>query len=350
MRRRLALAAALALAGGFGTLASPATELPPAAAERVVAIGDVHGSADHFVAMLMRAGLINAERKWTGGKTIFVQTGDTTDRGQGVREIFDLLISLEKQASAAGGKVVAVLGNHEVMNLVNDLRDVSPEALASFGGEDAYRQAFSKDGQYGKWLRGKPILAEVDGTVFMHAGIDLEFSTDSLDALNRRAQREIAEWDAGVRWMLDKKLIDPSARFATIVTSARAEIERLNALHAAKDKNLPADAPKTASLLLPLANITSSSLFSAQGPLWFRGFATWPDEEGKAKMDALLKHYRVTRFVTGHTVQRDGRITPRFDGRLFLIDTGMLGGKFWPAGRASALEIVPGAVNSLYVV
>jgi hypothetical protein len=266
-----------------------------------------------------------------------------------VREIFDLLMSLEKQAPAAGGRVQVILGNHEVMNLVNDLRDVSPDTFASFGGEDGYRQALSKDGVYGKWLRSKPILAEIDDTVFMHAGIDLGFSTESLDALNRRAHREIAEWDAGVRWMLEKKLIEPSTRFATIVTAARAEIERLNALHAAKDRNLPADAPKTATLLLPIANITSSSLFSAEGPLWFRGFATWPDAEGKGKMEALRKHHRVKRFVTGHTVQRSGRITQRFDGSLFLIDTGMLGGKFWPAGRPSALEILPAAVNPMYV-
>ena len=322
---------------------------PPDAASRIVAIGDVHGSADHFVAMLTRAGLIDAQRNWTGGKTVFVQTGDTTDRGAGVREIFDLLMSLEKQAAAAGGKVLVGLGNHEVMNMVNDLRDVAPEAVASFGGEEAYRKAFSKEGQYGKWLRGKPILTELDGTVFMHGGIDLSFSTEPLDALNRRAQREIADWDAGVRWMIDKKLIDESTQFATIVNAARAEIERLNALHAKKDRNLPADAPKTAALLLPIANITASSLFNAQGPLWFRGFATWSDAEGREKMNALLKHYRVKRFVTGHTVQRNGQITSRFDGALFLIDTGMLGGKFWPGGRPSALEILPTGVNMLYV-
>jgi hypothetical protein len=348
MTPRLALIAAIAAFSGIA-VGEPTLKGFAPAAERVVAIGDVHGSADHFVAILTRAGLIDAQRKWSGGKTTFVQTGDTTDRGAGVREIFDLLMALEKQAAAAGGKVQVVLGNHEVMNLVNDLRDVSPEAIASFGGEDGYRKALSKDGEYGKWLRRKPILAKVDDGVFMHAGIDLDFSKESLDDLNRRAQREIAEWDAGVRWMLDKKLIDETARFAAIVTAARGEIERLNALAAAKDKTLPADAPKTAAMLLPLANIPSSSLFNPQGPLWFRGFATWADAEGAAKMEALLKHHRVKRFVTGHTVQRDGRITPRFNEALFLIDTGMLGGKFWPAGRPSALEIVGERVNPLYV-
>ena len=347
MTRRLLLALVVCAVAGGAALKGLTTT--PAAAARIVAIGDVHGAGEPFAAILKRAGLIDEQRRWTGGKTVFVQTGDTTDRGPDVRAIFDLLMSLEKQAAAAGGKVHVVLGNHEVMNLVGDVRDVSPEAFAAFGGEAAYREAFSKDGRYGKWLRTKPILTEVDGNVFMHAGIDLEFSQEPLDALRKRAEREIAEWDAGVRWLEDKKLIQPTTRFAEIVGAARAEIERLNTLHATKDKNLPADAPRIAALLLPLANIGGASLFHPQGPLWFRGFATWPDAEGAPRMAALLKHHNVKRFVTGHTVQPDGRITSRFDGSLFLIDTGMLGGKYWPKGRPSALELLPTAANPIYV-
>ena len=66
-------------------------------------------------------------------------------------------------------------------------------------------------------------------------------------------------------------------------------------------------------------------------------------------MAALLKQHRVKRFVTGHSVQKGGRITTRFGGTLFLIDTGMLNGKFWPSGRASALEILSEKTNLLYV-
>ena len=349
MIRRFALSLAVVAVAIVVTPLKGLTTHGTPAAPRIVAVGDVHGSFDNFVAILTRAGLIDAQRNWTGGNTVLVQTGDTTDRGPGVRKIFDLLMALEKQAASAGGRVQVILGNHEMMNLVSDLRDVAPEAFESFGGEAPYREAFSKDGRYGKWLRSKPIIAEIDDTVFLHGGLDLEFSKDSINDLNRRAQKEIVDWDAGMRFMLEKKLIDSTARFAAIVTAARAEIERLNALFEAKDKNLPSDAPRTVTLLLPIANIPASSLFHAQGPLWFRGFATWSDAEGKERMDALLKHYRVKRFVTGHTVQREGRINPRFGGALFLIDTGMLDGKFFPNGRPSALEILPDATNPIYV-
>ena len=65
-------------------------------------------------------------------------------------------------------------------------------------------------------------------------------------------------------------------------------------------------------------------------------------------MAGLLQKFRVKRFVTGHTPQPAGRITKRFGGSLFLIDTGMLGGKFYPGGRGSALEIVGDTVKAIY--
>jgi hypothetical protein len=54
------------------------------------------------------------------------------------------------------------------------------------------------------------------------------------------------------------------------------------------------------------------------------------------------------RFVTGHTPQLpEGRITARFNRRIFLIDTGMLS-TFFKGGRASALEVQDGRVTALY--
>jgi hypothetical protein len=326
--------------------ASPAGQGSPS--ERLVAIADIHGGFEPFVSILTAAKLIDAQRHWIGGKAVLVQTGDITDRGTGVREALDLLMSLEKEAGAAGGKVNVTLGNHEVMNMFGELRDVAPEVLTAFGGEAAYIAAFSRDGRYGKWLRGKPVVTTINGTAFMHAGINLEFSDVSLDDLNKRARREIEAWDDGRRQLEESKLVDSSARFAQVVDAARAELERLKALLDAK-KPVPEDTPRVAALLLPVANIVTSSLFNGDGPLWFRGFAGWTDEEGAAKMAALLKHFSVSRFVTGHNPQRNGQILERFGGALFLIDTGMLDGKFFPGGKPSALEISGGVAKPIYV-
>ena len=314
---------------------------------RVVAIGDVHGGFDPFVSILTTTGLMNAQRRWSGGKTVFIQTGDITDRGPGVREALDLVMALEKEADAAGGRVLMLLGNHEIMNMLGDLRDVAPEVLAGFGGEAAYRDAFARDGRYGKWLRSKPMIATVDETVFMHAGISLEFSDASIEDLNKRVRREIEQWDDGRRLLESKGLVKRSSPFIEVVQAARTELERLEAL-AADKKQLPEDAPRVAASLLPLANIGASALLNGEGPMWFRGFANWPDADGATRMAALLKHHRVKRFVAGHNAQRDGRISERFGGTLFLIDTGMLDGRFFPSGRASALELTAAGAKQIY--
>src|SRR5262245_891785 len=127
-------------------LARPAVAAPSCSiegVERIVAIGDAHGAYDRYVAILKTAGLINDQRHWTGGRTHFVQTGDVVDRGTGSRQILDLLIALEPEAAAAGGAVHVLLGNHEVMRMLGDLRYVIAadyQAFATPESEDLRRR------------------------------------------------------------------------------------------------------------------------------------------------------------------------------------------------------------------
>jgi hypothetical protein len=330
-----------------GTPRALGRETPQRNARRIVAIGDVHGAAAEFTAILQKAGLVNQARRWTGGSTVFVQTGDITDRGTGMRDALDLLMALEREASRAGGRVHPLLGNHEVMNMLGQLRDATPEIFATFGGEAEMRAAFGPKGRYGRWLRERQAIATVDGTLFMHAGIDPAATRESIDELNRRVRRDIEAWDKGVELLVEKKLVAAPAAFLDAVTAARTEIERLNAAAAAGD--IPEDAPRVASLLLPVANIGTSSLLHPQGPMWFRGFAAWTDEEAAVQFAELSKRYNVRRFVSGHTAQADGRIRERLDGSVFLIDTGMLGGRYFPGGRPSALELTADAARQIYL-
>ncbi len=334
--------AAVSIAALTATL--PASDGPTT---RLIAIGDVHGGFDQFISILTRAQLIDGQRHWIGGNAILVQTGDVTDRGAAVRDVLELLMSLEKEATAAGGTVQVLLGNHEVMNMLGDRRDVSPDAIKSFGGEEKYREAFGPNGRYGRWLRSKPIIASIGGTVFMHAGINLDFTTETLDGLNKRARREIQQWDEGRKWLETQGRIKPSSDTYEVHQVARVEVDRANKIMA-EQRHLETEVRRSAMLALPLANIGTSSLLAGDGPLWYRGFATWTDDEGAERVDALLKHHRVSRFVTGHTVQPNGQIRERFGGKVFLIDTGMLNGRFYPAGRPSALEIADGVAKPLY--
>jgi hypothetical protein len=353
-----------------------------APASRIVAIGDVHGAGDAFVSILQRTGLIDAQRRWTGGTTVFVQTGDLLDRGTAVREVLDLLMKLEPEAAKAGGRLELLLGNHEYMNLLAQTRDVAPELFQSFAdagseqrreqafaaaakisrtgpldktawlsehpiGYVEYRDALRANAPYGRWLRSKRVVAEIDGTVFMHGGVNPEFTTESLDSINRRARRELTEWEDGVRWLQQHNFAVPYSTFTEILDAVQAELTRLGTKR--KQESLTEDDVSEIRVLLPLLNIGDSSLLNPNGPLWFRGFDTWTDAEGAGQIAGLLRKYRVKRFVTGHTPRSNGRITARFNGALFLIDTGMLNGRFYPSGRPSALEIAGDSVTPLYV-
>ena len=98
---------------------------------RVVAVGDIHGDFSSLVTILQHAGIIDDQHRWTGGNTTLVQTGDFLDRGPKARDVMDLLMGLEKQAAKQGGEVVVLLGNHEIMNLVGDLRFVPSDSVVA---------------------------------------------------------------------------------------------------------------------------------------------------------------------------------------------------------------------------
>ena len=84
---------------------------------RVIAVGDVHGEYDKFRGILLDAKLIDSSGTWIGGRSFLVQTGDMIDRGPKSIESVDLIRSLQEQAQKAGGQVVRLFGNHELMLL-----------------------------------------------------------------------------------------------------------------------------------------------------------------------------------------------------------------------------------------
>lgn len=130
--------------------AQPAN-LPPNRPDAVVAIADVHGDFDDFVAILQRAGLTDKENHWAGGKTTFVQVGDLLDRGPNSRKVMDLMMALDQEAGQAGGRVVSLLGNHEMMNIMGDLRYVTPADFARYADTDSEERRKTAYATYVKW-------------------------------------------------------------------------------------------------------------------------------------------------------------------------------------------------------
>jgi hypothetical protein len=390
--RKLVLAVALVC--GAALAAPPTTAQAPA---RIIAIGDIHGSIDGFTSILKVTGLIDNSRKWTGGTTQLLQTGDYTDRGAGTRAVLDLLMDLESKAKASGGRAFAVLGNHEVMNLIGETRDVTPQIFATFADANSekrrenawqdyaklaelkkekgepvpsvyaqtkeqwiaarplgfveYKEALGPKGKYGSWLRSKPIVTEVDGNIFMHAGINPANPPARIEDLNTQARDEIRKMDRLVEQLVDLKLATPAFTLQEILQAASSEIGLANARIA--EARTAGKEPDLRKLNMPLLNDAQDAMkidtwiaISPEGALWYRGLSTMPDDPNGGPFAALLLKYNAKRFITGHTPQQNRSITVRFGGRAVLIDTGMLTSVY--KGRASALEIVGNKLTAFY--
>lgn len=364
---------------------------------RIIAIGDIHGSLEGFTAILKASGLIDATGKWSGGRAQLVQTGDYTDRGEGTRAVLDLLMALEPQAKSAGGRSLALLGNHEVMNLVAEVRDVTPEIFATFADANSekrrqaaweayaklaeekkrrgdpvpsvlaqsreqwlsahppgfveYMEAMSPRGKYGAWLRSKPMVAEVGGNIFMHAGIPPETAPAKIEDLNTQLRDEIRRLDRFIQLLVDRKLAVPFFTLNEILQVASSEIGLANAIIAtAKEEGKEPDRGRLNMPLLleaqEILKIDQWLAINGEKALWYRGLATVKDDPAGGPFAALLQKYGAKRFVTGHTPQQSRNIGVRFGGRAVLIDTGMLTRVY--KGRASALEISGDSLTAIY--
>jgi hypothetical protein len=272
---------------------------------KVVAVGDVHGDYDQLVTVLKDAGLVDAKLKWTGGKAHLVQTGDRLDRGPDSRKVMDLLQKLEKEAKKAGGMVHPLLGNHEAMNMLGDLRYVTPEEYAAFKGTDSeryrealweqrsqarkqrgepelteadhkkfleetplgwveHRLAFAPKGTYGKWLAAQNAVIRIGDTLFLHGGISPKYGDFSLTDLNEKIRAELKEPD-------------------------------------------------------PMTALVSQD---PEGPLWYRGLASG-DAILLPHLEAVLAKHGCRRMVIGHTPTDGLLVMPRYGGRVLMIDVGL---------------------------
>ena len=102
---------------------------------RVVAVGDVHGDGRAFMTALRLGGLVermDVGAPWAGGRTKLVLVGDLLDRGDDELLVLAIVARLRIEARAAGGAVVCVLGNHEVMNAMLDFRYTTRRGNAGF--------------------------------------------------------------------------------------------------------------------------------------------------------------------------------------------------------------------------
>ena len=111
---------------------------------RIVAFGDVHGDISALRSFLITAKVLdptstNKEPRWSGGKTICIQTGDVLDRGDDKLACYRLLATLARQADTAGGALLLLYGNHESLNAAGLFQYATAGGNAEFERDIGYR-------------------------------------------------------------------------------------------------------------------------------------------------------------------------------------------------------------------
>ena len=309
--------------------------------DRIVAIGDLHGDYDNFVKILTEIPppIVDQDLHWIAGNTHLVQLGDIMDRGRKARDILNLLMKLEKEAEAAGGKVHVVLGNHEEMNItgivfrypeylhVDQFRSFLPdgykrkkeealqkaimelrtkredktteeELIKEFwdslrddeGAQHEYLVNFNK--KYGSWLLKQNAIIKINDTIFVHGGISEKFSLMGIENINDTLRLELA----------DLRRAEERSEAAMI---ARPEIA-----------------------------------YNGDGPLWYRELAIVAEADMAPEVDRILQNLGASRMIIAHTPRIPSeREMKRFGGKVWIIDTGISSDY---GGRLSALIIQNG--------
>lgn len=260
-------------------IVEPQGEFRLPGAERVIAIGDLHGDFSATKKAFRLAGAIDEGGKWSGGKLVVVQTGDQLDRGPSEREIIEFLERLKKEAEEAGGRLVVLNGNHETMNVMGDFRYVAAGAMNGFdsfepasplsiqveGLSKSRAAAFLPGGGAAAVLARRRLIVMVGDTVFVHGGVTPQHLRYGIDRLNRESKD----------WMLGKTTLPP----------------RL--------------------------------VVDDSGPLWTRIYGEGELSEAACRvLDETLRRLGAKRMAVGHTVQQGG-MSGACGDRVFRIDVGL---------------------------
>ncbi|MEF2278224.1 metallophosphoesterase [Deinococcus sp. YIM 134068] len=143
---------------------------------RTVIVGDVHGHLDRLLSLLVAARLTHEEGRWTGGKATLVLMGDLFDRGPGGIDALDLVMRLETRAAEHGGRVLTLLGNHDVLILA--ARHFGERATTGPGGSfladwkingGEARDLERMTDTHADWLSRQPAMLHLQNTLLAHA-------------------------------------------------------------------------------------------------------------------------------------------------------------------------------------
>jgi hypothetical protein len=339
--------ACLGLASASPASAADAAQVEWQGVDRVVAFADVHGAYAALTALLQSQGVVDGNLHWSAARTHLVSLGDLLDRGDDSRQVMDLLMRLQQESAAAGGQVHVVLGNHEAMNVLGDLRYVDKGEYASYIAEEdpavrterkaeflarqpaateadfeqlfppgyfGHRKLLGPDGKYGKWLLAQPATLVINDTVYMHGGPSIGLGSRNIAQLDRDYAAALANYLSAESELRKAGLVQFEDTFAQRPDLAQS---RLDAMPAGDAK---------AALAPAVARFKAADddpLLGPSGPNWYRGAAFCNECAESDVLKPFLRQAGVKRVVVGHTVARNGTVVSRFDGAVVKLDAGM---------------------------
>src|SRR5436190_3887331 len=251
--------------------------------KKMLVMSDIEGNFGAFRKLLQGNGVIDENFNWTFGKDHLVLVGDFVDRGTMVTEVLWLIYSLEEKAKAAGGYVHYILGNHEIMNMSDELDYVQERYIQHAQlMNKPYMQLFGQNSEIGRWLATKNVIERVGNTLFTHGGVSGYLNTLNISL---------------------KELNEIKRPFYTD-TTFRYKDDRLNLI------------------------------YSDFGLFWYRNYYKEP-RAGLQQIDSTLDIYNVRSITTGHTIIAN-EIRSLYNGKVYNVDV------HHAEGRSEALLIDDG--------
>ncbi len=246
-------------------------------------MADIHGEYDQMVSILQNAGLIDGELRWTGGERHLVALGDMMSRGSEVTPVLWFLYRLEREAEASGGRVHIVLGNHEIMVMLSDLRYVHYREmwLATSYGLGYDRMFDPRESILGRWLAEAPAMLQVDDILLAHGGVSSDQLAFTVESHRDTLVTYMAE-DLFYRWGDTTAFFD----IDSITFNRRVDF-----------------------------------FWGDRSVFWYRGYSD--SDTLTAELDSVLEHFDSRIHVMGHTPVPG--IREVYDGRMILANPLPLG-------------------------
>jgi hypothetical protein len=322
--------------------------------QRLLCVGDVHGDVGALKEFLTIARVYDPlTDSWCGDNAIVVQCGDILDRGSQELQCMQLLARLSHQAQRHDGKVIVLVGNHEILNAMGLFHFApSDEEYEERVGSAVDRQLQTPawrlqyvNNRPARWASYEPggllaasllanmkVSVKVGRTVLVHAGLRPEHIRQygGIEGMNQ-AFRDWIQLSVTSGWGGENPVTyNNRGRYWSINQAVQDALKRRNYYQNSIPKFLAGGA-------------------GSNGPIWMRDYSSPSDMPPKnphaqAMIDETLDLLNADRMVMGHTIQR--QINCALDGKAWRVDVGASRG--CSAGIPEVLEIARVCVDKEY--